>query len=63
MVVTGSEHAGITRYTVYIVHTVHLDNGKSHARQWKLSSRIQVVQMGYSLKAPRPCPECRTVLY
>jgi hypothetical protein len=38
MVVTGSEHPSVIRHIyVELVHTVRLDNGKSHARQWKLS--------------------------
>jgi hypothetical protein len=37
MVVTGSEPSVIRHIYVELVHTVRLDNGKSHACRWKLS--------------------------
>ena len=47
-VVTGSEHPSVIRNIYFeLVRTVRLDNGKSHACQWKLSeSRTQVVLLG-----------------
>jgi hypothetical protein len=54
VVVTGSEHPSVIRNIYFeLVHTVRLDNAKSHAYQWQLQ-RTQVVL------SANLCPECRT---